>query len=235
VETADFTPVLQSFDFLSALCGFLRFSAVGLYAVQAHQEIPCLSVSETRHQVKLLNTEPRFTVTMQILETSRLILREFTPDDAQSLALVLSDPDTMRFYPAPLDRAGVEMWISRNLQRYAEDGHGLCAMILKSSGDLIGDCGLTVQDVDGKNEIEIGYHVRRDLWGQGLATEAARACRDYGFARLPVERLISLIRPENFPSRQVAEKNGMSVWKEVVRKSLPHLVYRIRRNENVEK
>lgn len=172
---------------------------------------------------------------MQILETSRLILREFSLEDAQSLALVLSDPDTMRFYPAPLDRAGVEAWISRNLARYAEDGHGLWAMILKSSGELIGDCGLTVQEVDGKNEIEIGYHVRRDLWGQGLATEAARACRDYGFAHLPLERLISLIRPGNLPSRRVAEKNGMRVWKEVLRKGLPHLVYRIHRNEAVEK
>ena len=121
-------------------------------------------------------------------ETSRLILREFAPDDADALALVLSDPETMRFYPGSVDRAGVEQWIARNLRRYQENGHGFWAMVLKSNGELIGDCGLTVQDVDGQNEIEIGYHVRRDLWGQGLATEAARACRDFGFARLPVER-----------------------------------------------
>jgi RimJ/RimL family protein N-acetyltransferase len=72
---------------------------------------------------------------MKILETSRLMLREFTPEDAEPLALVLSDPETMRFYPAPLDRAEVDLWISRNLRRYREDGHGLWAMILKSSGD----------------------------------------------------------------------------------------------------
>ncbi len=168
---------------------------------------------------------------MKILETSRLILREFRPDDTDSLALTLSDAETMRFYPAPLDRAGVEDWISRNLRRYREHGHGLWAMILKSSDELIGDCGLVVQEVDGQNEIEIGYHVRRDFWGQGLATEAASACRDFGFARMPVERIISLIRPENLPSRRVAEKNGMSVWKEVVRKDLPHLVYAIRREQ----
>src|SRR5215469_17940546 len=111
---------------------------------------------------------------MQILETSRLILREFTPDDADALALVVSDPETMRFYPAPFDRDGVEQWIARNLRRYAEHGHGLWAMVLKSSGEMIGDCGLTVQNVDGVNEIEVGYHVRRDLWGRGLATEAAQ-------------------------------------------------------------
>jgi ribosomal-protein-alanine N-acetyltransferase len=168
---------------------------------------------------------------MQILETPRLILREFRPGDVNALAVILSDAETMRYYRAPFDGAGVEEWIARNLRRYAEHGHGLWAMILKSSGDLAGDCGLTVQDVEGTKEIEIGYHVRRDLWGQGLATEAARACRDLGFARLPVERLISLIRPENLQSRRVAEKNGMTVWKEVIWRDLPHLVYAIRREE----
>ena len=172
---------------------------------------------------------------MQILETSRLILREFLPGDADVLARVLSDPETMRFYPAPIDRRGVEEWIARNLRRYADNGHGLWAMILKANGELIGDCGLTVQNVDGIDEVEIGYHVRRDLWGQGLATEAARACRDYGFARLPVERIISLIRPENLSSRRVAEKNGMTVWKELMWRDLPHLVYAIRREQAVGK
>jgi RimJ/RimL family protein N-acetyltransferase len=97
-------------------------------------------------------------------------------------------------------------------------------MILKSTGELIGDCGLTVQDVDGAKEVEIGYHVRRDHWGRGLATEAACACRDYGFSRY-ANRLVSIIRPENLPSRRVAEKIGMNVWKEVLRATLPHLVY----------
>lgn len=166
---------------------------------------------------------------VKILETSRLVLREFTAHDADALALVLSDAETMRFYPAAFDRPRVEQWIARNMQRYAQDGHGLWAMVLKSSGGMIGDCGLTVQEVDGVDEVEVGYHVRRDLWGLGLATEAARGCRDYGFERLPVERVISLIRPENLPSRRVAEKNGMTVWKEIVWRGLPHLVYAINR------
>jgi RimJ/RimL family protein N-acetyltransferase len=90
----------------------------------------------------------------QTLETPRLILREFSADDVDSLGEVLSDPETMRFYPAPLDRAGVEEWIARNCRRYAKDGHGLWAMLLKTSGELIGDCGLTVQPVDSTDEIE---------------------------------------------------------------------------------
>lgn len=166
---------------------------------------------------------------MQILETSRLVLREFCTDDADALARVISDAETMRFYVTPFDRAGVEQWIARNMHRYAQYGHGLWAMVLKQTGEMIGDCGLILQNVDGKDEIEIGYHVRRDIWGQGLATEAAQACRDFGFERLQVDRLISLIRPANLQSRRVAEKNGMTVWKEVVWHELPHLVYAIQR------
>jgi ribosomal-protein-alanine N-acetyltransferase len=170
---------------------------------------------------------------MKILETSRLILREFCAEDADALARVLSDAETMRYYPAAFDRAGVEQWIGRNMKRYADRGFGLWAMILKGRDELIGDCGLTLQNVDGKDEIEIGYHVRRDLWGRGLATEAARACRDLGLGRFSAERLISLIRPENLASRRVAEKNGMTVWKEVIWRNLPHLVYAIHREEIV--
>jgi [ribosomal protein S5]-alanine N-acetyltransferase len=166
---------------------------------------------------------------MDILETERLLLREFVSEDVDALAAVLSDPETMRFYPAPLDRAGVAAWIERNRQRYADHGHGLWAMVLKSSGKVIGDCGLTRQTVDGIDEIEIGYHVRRDLWGRGYAPEAARTCQAYGFGRLGADRLISLIRPENLPSRRVAEKTGLKLWKEVMWKEMPHCVYVIRR------
>src|ERR1700740_2300801 len=94
---------------------------------------------------------------------------------------------------------------------------------------MIGDCGITLQEVDGEHLREIGYHLRRDLWGQGLATEAARACRDYGFGELKADTLISLIRPENLPSRRVAERNSMKVWKETTRSGLVHLVYRVTR------
>ncbi len=166
---------------------------------------------------------------MTILETERLLLRQFVPEDVDALAAVLSDAETMRYYPAVLDRAGVAAWIERNRRRYADPGHGLWAMILISSGELIGDCGLSRQNVDGIDEIEIGYHVRRDMWGRGYAPEAARACQEYGFDRLGANQLISLIRPENLPSRRVAEKTGLTLWKEVVWRDLPHCVYVIRR------
>jgi RimJ/RimL family protein N-acetyltransferase len=164
-----------------------------------------------------------------VLETSRLILREFVPQDADALALVISDPETMRYYPSPYDRAGVEEWIARNIRRYRTSGYGLWALDWKSTGEMIGDCGISLQDVDGEQLPEIGYHLRRDMWGQGFATEAARACRAYGFRVLEADLLISLIRPENVASCRVADRNGMTIWKETVRAGLRHYVYRISR------
>lgn len=164
-----------------------------------------------------------------VLETSRLILREFEPDDADALAQVLSDPVTMQYYPAPYDRAGVENWIARNRQRYEHDAVGLWAMLLKGTGELIGDCGILRQLVEGEFFYEIGYHLRKGHWGRGYATEAARACRDWGFANLTAEMMISLIRPENIRSQRVAERNGMTVWKQVEWRGLRHSVFSVKR------
>jgi [ribosomal protein S5]-alanine N-acetyltransferase len=168
-----------------------------------------------------------------ILQTPRLRLREFGLEDAHALSKVLSDPETMRYYPTPYDRAGVEQWIARNLQRYQDDGVGLWAMELTNTKEIIGDCGVILQNVDGELLYEIGYHLRRDLWGQGLATEAAIACREWAFAHLKTERLISLIRPENLPSRRVAERVGMTIWKEINWRGLQHYVYSIAQDNEV--
>jgi [ribosomal protein S5]-alanine N-acetyltransferase len=166
-----------------------------------------------------------------MLETERLLLRLFVPEDVEALAGVLSDPIAMQWYPRPFSRPEVEQWIARNRVRYREDGHGLWAMVLKATGMMIGDCGLVRQDVDGETLIEVGYHVRRDHWGRGYATEAARACMKYVFETLRAERVISLIRPENQASWRVAEKNGMKVWKQVTKWGEVHLVYAMRREE----
>ncbi len=169
------------------------------------------------------------------METKRLVLREFTANDADALVLILCDPETMKYYPATIDRAGTQQWIERNLRRYAEDEVGLWAMVLKTSGEMIGDCGIIRQLVEGQYLFEIGYHLRRDHWGQGLAAEAAVACREWGFAHLGADRLISLIRPENVPSCRVAERNGMTIWKEVDWRGLRHYVYAVERRQPPKK
>src|SRR5262249_13511314 len=160
-----------------------------------------------------------------ILETARLRLRELTPADVDALEAVLGDPLAMQYYPAAFNRKEVEEWIERNVERYQRDGHGLWAMLLRSTGELIGDCGCTLQEVEGVNHVEVGYHVRRDLWGNGYATEAARACMEYAFTRLGADRVISMIRPENVQSARVAEKNGLVCEKIVFWRGYDHCIY----------
>jgi ribosomal-protein-alanine N-acetyltransferase len=159
------------------------------------------------------------------LETPRLLLRKFTAQDVEALEAFLGDPLVMEFYPAALDRRGVEAWIERNIGRYQRDGHGLWAMVLRDSNQVIGDCGCIMQEVEGRNEVEVGYHVRRDLWGRGYATEAARACMEYAFTSLGARRVISMIRPPNLPSRRVAEKNGMVCEKIILWRDYDHCIY----------
>lgn len=166
-----------------------------------------------------------------ILETARLVLREFRADDVDPLLPVLGDPEAMRFYPAPFKRAGVEAWITRNQERYTRDGFGLWAMVLKSTGEVIGDCGCVLQDVEDRKEIEIGYHARRDLWGKGYATEAARACMQYAFSSLSAPRVVSMIRPKNLSSRSVAEKNGLKCEKVIFWHGYEHCVYALTKQQ----
>jgi RimJ/RimL family protein N-acetyltransferase len=165
-----------------------------------------------------------------MLETRRLLIREMTLNNTRDLLPIFSDVETMMFYPKPFDLQKTEAWIRWNIQNYSQYGFGLWALIHKESNELIGDCGLVIQEVDGMKEVEIGYHIRRDLWGQGLATEAAQACRDYGFTQLDCERLISLIHPDNISSRRVAEKNGMNLVNEMQWRDKPTCVYAVERS-----
>jgi [ribosomal protein S5]-alanine N-acetyltransferase len=133
--------------------------------------------------------------------------------DAASLHRIFSDPLLMRFWPV-FTRAETEEWVQENRRRYAQDGFGLWAVTFKGSDEAIGDCGLVRHEVDGSMETDIGWHLLREHWGRGLATEAAQASRDYAFAQLGVERLVAQIHPENAASRRVAEKIGMMLLKE---------------------
>lgn len=160
-----------------------------------------------------------------LLETARLTLRELTPEDAPVLVTIWGDAETMRYYPRALTAPEVEEWLGRQIARYPT-GTGLLGMVLRETGALVGDCGPVWQEVDGPPELEIGYHVHRMYWKQGLATEAARAVRAYAFGSLDLDHVISLIRPENRPSRRVAEKNGFYKDRLVFWRGYDHWVYR---------
>ena len=141
--------------------------------------------------------------------TPRLAFREMTPDDLDDVAALLGDPEVMRYYPHPKDRAEALAWIAWNQRLYREHGFGLWLLNLRDGGEFVGDCGLTPQQVDGVTEVEVGYHVRADLQGRGYATEAAAACRDHARDVLAVRRLVAIIVPDNTPSRRVAERIGL--------------------------
>lgn len=164
------------------------------------------------------------------LLTERLRLRPLARRDVDALLAVLGDADTMKWYPAPLEHDGVVAWIDRALESYAQNGFGLLAIEDRSTGAFLGDCGATLQYVDHEPHVELGWHVRRDRWGQGIATEGGAACRDWCFATLGPNHLISLIRPENRQSWRVAEKLGFTIWRETQRAGYRHYVYRLDRD-----
>jgi len=130
------------------------------------------------------------------------------PTDLDEMADLLGDPDVMRFYPAPKTREQAEAWIAWNQRNYAEHGYGLW-IIETHEGDFVGDCGLTWQAVNGVKKLEVGYHVAPRWQGQGLASEAAAACRDFAREHVEAPELIAIIHPDNRASERVAEKIGM--------------------------
>ena len=102
-------------------------------------------------------------------------------DDFDALYEIMSDAETMQHYPAPFDEARTGRWIEWNLENYARYGFGLWAVVLKETGEFIGDCGITIQNIDGEKLPEIGYHIHKKFWRHGYAKEAAKAVRDWAF------------------------------------------------------
>ena len=138
------------------------------------------------------------------IETNRLILREMTAEDYEALYTVLADSDIMQHYPYAFDEARVRGWITRNIERYQIFGFGLWAVCLKETGEMIGDCGLTMQMIDGQIKPEIGYHIRRDQQRKGFAKEAASAVRDWTFENTPFNEVYSYMKYTNVPSCKTA-------------------------------
>lgn len=144
---------------------------------------------------------------MQI-KTHRLLLREMTEDDFSALYAILSDPETMRYYPQPYDEAGTRRWIAWCRDSYAKHGFGLWAVTL--NGEFIGDCGISMQPIGGQWLPEIGYHIRKDHWRKGYASEAAAACIRLAFEQFGFPAVYSYMNADNEPSFRTAMKNGMT-------------------------
>jgi RimJ/RimL family protein N-acetyltransferase len=148
------------------------------------------------------------------LETQRLITRFITQGDVTAWMEYCNDSVATSFTSFPHKNTPSEMaqyWIDLCLKRYSENRLGLQALIDKETGAFIGQCGLLRQEVNGRSEIEVGYHLIRRHWGKGYATEAAQMFRDYGFENNVADSLVSIIHPQNVQSKAVALRNGMKL------------------------
>ena len=167
-----------------------------------------------------------------ITETKRLIIREMNLDDFESLKKVLSDPINMQYYPKPYDDNGVLRWINWCMNSYKENGFGLWAVVLKETGEMIGDCGISIQNIDNELKPEIGYHLRLDYHKMGLGHEMTSAIKDYFFLRFNYDEVYSYMNINNLPSEKTAIKNGMRFIKTFESdKGEIDKVYRITRKE----
>ncbi len=148
------------------------------------------------------------------LETERLFLREMTPEDFDALYAVLADSDIMQHYPYTFDETRVRNWIHKNREQCRVFGFGLWAICLKETGEMIGDCGLTMQNINGTILPEIGYHIAKAYQRRGYAKEAAKVVRDWTFTNTTFGMVYSYMKKTNIPSAATAAANGMTLLDE---------------------
>lgn len=162
---------------------------------------------------------------MNVIETNRLCLRELIIEDKKELMRVLTDPESMEYYPHPFSEEEVEKWIRWNIENYTKYKHGLWAVILKETEIFIGDCGITFQNIGNEILPEIGFHIIKEHCNKGYATEAALACKEYAFKVLRYPKIYSYTAVRNIPSQIVAEKMGMKICKFFNKNGEKHVVH----------
>lgn len=167
-----------------------------------------------------------------IMETSRLLLREMTQRDYPALSAIMQDELTMKAYEGAFSDEETQAWLDKMLTRYTTEGLGLWAVILKENDEMIGQAGLTWQNVGDQKVLEVGYLYRRDHWGKGYATEAAVACKEYAFTSLNAREVYSIIRDSNIASMNVAIRNGMLIRERFIKHyrnvDMPHFLFSVK-------
>jgi RimJ/RimL family protein N-acetyltransferase len=161
------------------------------------------------------------------LETDRLVLRGWRDDDLDAHAAMAADPEVERFLSGPLDRSQAWRSMALHAGHWALRGYGNWVVERKADGEVLGRVGLW--NPEGWFGIEVGWKLARHAWGNGYATEAARAAVEWGFANLPTDEIISVIDPGNERSIRVAERLGMQVRRTEVLDGSPVLIMGISR------
>lgn len=164
-----------------------------------------------------------------MLETKRLYLREMKQSDYDGLSKILQDDEVMYAYEGAFSDKETQDWLNKQIVRYQEDGFGLWAVILKQTDEMIGQCGLTMQDWKDKQVLEIGYLFQKKFWHNGYAIEAANGCKEYAFNILNATEVFSIVRDSNKASQNVAKENGMVIVDESVKHyrgvAMPHFLF----------
>lgn len=171
-----------------------------------------------------------------ILETKRLILRELEETDLKDLKEILQDEAVMNAYNGAFNDLEVESWLHTQLHRYESDGYALWAVILKATNIMIGQCGLSKQTYKHQDIVELTYLFKKEYWHHGYAIEAAKACKEYAFNTLKLDKIYSIIKEDNHASINVALKNEM-IYQETFSKDyeglqMPYHLYLAKRKLN---
>jgi len=152
-------------------------------------------------------------------------------NDFYDLCMILQDIDVMYAYEHAFSNEEVSNWLNKNIERYKTDGYGLWAVIHKDTGNFLGQCGLTIQEINDKKYLEIGYLFKKEHWHKGYATEAAIGCKEYAFNKLNANSVFSIIRDSNIASQNVAKRLGMekieTVIKHYYNMDMPHYIYMV--------
>jgi ribosomal-protein-alanine N-acetyltransferase len=168
------------------------------------------------------------------LKSERTVTRMLVDEDFKPWTEFLADKDAVEFFPLAGFNSAEERsiyWINKQLARYADEKYGLQAILNKNTGELIGQCGLMAQEVDGIAELEVGYHIFKKFWGQGYAPEVAKMFINYAFQRDLASSIISIIDIRNVKSQRVAEKNGLIRDKQTTWLGLDIYVYRLNKED----
>ncbi len=169
------------------------------------------------------------------LTTPRLEIRPLRDEDLPALRVYLSDPIAMAAYEGPFDDAGSLAWLQHAQRRLVDDGVAPGAVVLRETGEVIGQCGITRQLIEDESVFEVGYLFQRRHWHHGYATEAASACRDWAFRTLDTDELYAKVRDTNIASMNVAIRLGMTVRRRFLVRfrnvDMPHLAFALSRRE----
>ena len=164
-----------------------------------------------------------------IIECDRFFLREYRESDYADLSEIYQDSVNMKYFGAPYDDKMMRRLIDWTLDNYQKYGFGFWAIIDKKSGDFIGDCGLSMQNIDGEWLPEIGYHIKLKYHNMGYASEAAQLVKQYIFKNYHFNALFGYTTKDNIPSIKVMMKNGMSFVKEFSKDDEIYVVYSVKR------